>query len=140
MKTLQFLVRFEWALVLACVFAGASLAEGPSGSEKKPLIVQIHADWCSTCKKLEPTWARILDEFSRRSHTVRLDVSDRESYEASLEIARDFEIEDFFREHRRKTGTIAVLGCNSHDPPVFLRGEINLEEYRQALVSAESRC
>lgn len=126
--------------IAAMVFAAKSLAQAPTSLAARPLIVQIHADWCRTCKKLEPTWDRIRDEFAVRSHTLRLDVSDREAYEASAEKARQFDIEDFFHEHRRETGTIAILGCGAHETPILLRGELDLDKYRDAVALVEARC
>ena len=109
-------------------------------SENVPLVVQIHADWCRTCKTLEPTWTQIRGEFGDQSRILKLDVSDREAYEASLEKAKLFEIEAFFLKHRQKTGTIAVFDCTTREPVALLRGELGINKYRKAIALAWASC
>jgi thiol-disulfide isomerase/thioredoxin len=140
-----------WFLIIrsrtACVASALALAvilqttegianEAPESDEAKPYVVKIHADWCGTCKMLEPTWTRIRSELGDEAHVVNLDVSDRAALQRSQAEAERLGISEFFREYRGSTGTIAVLDGKNHRPIAILRGETDFSKYQEAVAEA----
>ena len=114
----------------------ASAQDSATRCDSKPFVVKIHAAWCATCKSLDATWAQIRSELSDQAIVVELDVSDRVAYQESRAEAERLGIADFFQEYRSQTGTIAVLDCKTREPVVILRGERDLEKYRDAVARA----
>ena len=136
------LSRAGWvvaAILLSTIVAGTGAAGATSESfvcETKPIVVKIHADWCGSCRATQPTWERVVAELSNRATMVRFDVTDRASYESAVAEAARLEIGDFLRAYRRRTGTIAVLDCETRQPLVVLSGERDFSKYREAIEEA----
>jgi len=126
-------------ILLALVNPGTSTsnqADTPGACDGKPYVVKIHADWCGACKALEPVWAQIETELSDQATVVSLDVTDRVGYSKSVATAERLGISEFFREYRRRTGTIAVLDCKTRKTVAIMNAEHDLEKYRQAVARA----
>jgi len=124
-------------LSTALVWVGPPNATAASfACETKPLVVKIHADWCGSCRATQPTWERVVAELSNRATMVRFDVTDRASYESAVAEAASLGIGDFLQEYRRRTGTIAVLDCETREPLVVLSGERDFNRYREAIEEA----
>jgi thiol-disulfide isomerase/thioredoxin len=102
----------------------------------KPIVVKIHADWCATCKRLDAIWTQLDTDMGDQVQVVTLDVSDRVAFQESQATAKELGLEDFFQEYRSKTGTIAVLDCNSREPVAVMNGELDLGKYREAIAEA----
>ena len=116
--------------------ASASAKDGPKACSEKPYVVKIHADWCRSCRALEALWARIESDLREQATPVTLDVSDRVAYSESQAAADSLGIGEFFQEYRSRTGTIAVLDCQSRQPVAILSAELDLEKYREAIIRA----
>jgi len=52
-----------------------------------PVLVDFYATWCSPCRMLAPTLARLSAEFAGRAKIVKVDV------DAEPELARQFQVE-----------------------------------------------
>ncbi|MBW2697598.1 MAG: hypothetical protein JRE70_14060, partial [Deltaproteobacteria bacterium] len=104
--------------------------------QAKPIVVKIHADWCATCKRLDAIWTQLDTDMGDQVQVVTLDVSDRVAFQESQATAKELGLEDFFQEYRSKTGTIAVLDCNSREPVAVMNGELDLGKYREAIAEA----
>ena len=71
MHTFQSSLRFILSLVAALSFAAAAWAAGKpfdqAGFEAakaagKPILVEIHADWCPTCRAQEPVISKLMQD------------------------------------------------------------------------------
>jgi thiol-disulfide isomerase/thioredoxin len=125
------------ALALALfLVSGAAANETPQACSSKPIVVKIHAAWCATCKSLDATWEQIRSDLGDQATVVELDVTDRLAYQQSQAEAERLGISDFFRKYRSKTGAIAILDCNTHEPVLVLRGERDLTKYQEAVAKA----
>ena len=102
-------------------------------SEQLPLIVKIHADWCSRCQAIEPTWQRIEKELGDEARIVVLDVTDETRLQAAQATAKELGLESFFVANRSRTGTVAIFKPGSATPAKLLYGEKNFEMYETAL-------
>ena len=124
-------------LAVALQSASIALAETRSGScSEKPYVVMIHADWCGTCRALESTWKQIRAELADEATILQFDVTDRTAFEASRAEAARLGIGEFFDEYRGRTGTIAVLDCETRKPVSVGGGERDLSTYREAVARA----
>jgi len=106
------------------------------GCSAKVVVVKIHADWCRTCKALDSVWTQLGETAGDDVTIVELDVSDRVAFNESKVAAEKLGISKFFNEYRSKTGTVAVLQCNSDEPVAVLNGERDLRKYREAIAKA----
>ena len=108
-----------------------ALAETPA--EPNALVVKIHADWCSTCKVLEPTWTEL--ESDPRARFVILDVTDDATKSQARATAEDLGIASFFDAYQGKTGTIAILASDSGEVVAVHKGERDAGVYREVLAT-----
>ncbi|MCP4039693.1 MAG: thioredoxin [bacterium] len=120
------------------LLASAATAGNDRGAECSgaPIVVKIHADWCSSCKALESLWTKLGREMGDRVTILKFDVSDRVAYTESEVEAKKHGLEDFFRQYRSQTGTIAILDCNSREPVAVMSGERDFDKYREAIAKA----
>jgi thiol-disulfide isomerase/thioredoxin len=125
-------------LALTFLLASPALAgDEPNSCEaKKPFVVKIHADWCGSCKATEATWTRVEKDLGDQATVVQLDVSDRVAYSESAAKAEELGIGEFFQEYRSRTGTVAILDCETLEPVEVLAGERDFEKYREAVEKA----
>ena len=127
------------ALAVALLLGGPTRdarAGAAEASQAKPFVVNIHADWCQTCRMLARTWLAIETELGDRAHLVKLDVSDRAALERSVAEAERLGLGEFFREHRAATGTIGVIHGKTRELVAVMRGENDLSSYREAIARA----
>lgn len=106
-----------------------------SETNDRPLVAITRADWCPTCRRLEPVVKRVEQEFKGRATFVYLDFTDDEA-QAKAE-ARAFEagIHDFYAANVGRTGIVAIFG-RDRGVPVRVRS-LDSEPYRRALEEAE---
>jgi thiol-disulfide isomerase/thioredoxin len=125
---------------LAALFALAlPLAAGPASSEtdaaKTPIVAKIHADWCGTCTRLEPTWEELQARYGDDVRFVVLDVTDRDAVEQSGAEAERLGITPFFEKNKGLTGVVGVIDLDSGETRVF-RGELDAKRYDEPIAAA----
>jgi thiol-disulfide isomerase/thioredoxin len=97
-------------LALIAIVALPALAKTPKS--KRPTVVIIRAEWCSACKKLEPTMMELKSQYGDRIDFVILDVSDEEKAAESAAVARKLGLSKFFDENKQKTSSVLVLSAS----------------------------
>ena len=130
-RTLLLAFSIFQALLLA---SGALADEESRTCESKPLIVKIHADWCTSCRAAQQTWDKVVTDLADEVTAITFDVSDRLAHQASAAEAKRLGISEFFQEYDRKTGVIAVLDCNTRIPSAIFAGERDFEKLRDDFV------
>jgi len=120
---------------------GIAVLTAPAGpraeAAAQPILVKVHADWCQTCTRLEPTWRRIEAEYGDRVRMVVFDVTDRGSLESSRENARRLGLSELFDDVKSSTGTIAVLRPN-REPVRIFKGVLDYAVYEAAIREADA--
>jgi thiol-disulfide isomerase/thioredoxin len=143
--------HFSSAGRLACGLAALvafGVATGAAGDHhqisaaddaSKPFVVKIHADWCGTCQKLNPTLEALRQRTGDDARIVVLDVTDRESLARATAEADRLRVRAFFDADKSKTGTVGILDGVTREVVSVLKGETDVAKYEAALAAAEGR-
>ena len=133
------------AILFSVVILGAASTQGADTSvsaEKdtsRPFVVKVHADWCGTCRMLEPTLSALSEKMGPSARVVVLDVTDRETYAAAVVEAKRLGIDSFFDEYKSRTGTVGVLDGSTRETVAVLSGELDVSVYERVLAEARGR-
>ena len=125
------------ALAAAAVLFLAPGAVGAEAPASQPMIVKMHADWCGTCKRLDPTFEALEREVGDRARIVVLDVTDDKRRTRARRRAAELGIEGFFDRYQSRTGTVGVLAADGSALEV-LKGETRVEKYVEILDRADA--
>lgn len=118
------------SLLVLFAFTAPAFADDHA-ADPSVLVVKIHADWCGTCKALEPTWSEL--EGEPNAQLVVLDITDDATKEGALATAKELGIESFYEAHGNKSGTVGVLDAKSGELIAVHKGELDAEVYRKAI-------
>ena len=124
------------ALAAAAVLAGPFGGGAAKAAETEgPLVVKIHADWCGTCTRMQPSWNRVSASLGGEARFVVLDVTNAGKVEQATAEADRLGIRSFFDAHKSKTGTVGVLDAGG-DPVLVFKGELDADAVQSALDQA----
>jgi thiol-disulfide isomerase/thioredoxin len=132
------LARSTLVLATGLLLTIALGSPGFSNEAAQPVFVKVHADWCGTCTRLEPTWSALQEEFGGEATFVVLDVTNRDALERAQAEADRLGIGAFFAAHKARTGTIGILDGRTGEPFAVMKGETNVARYREAWARAQS--
>ena len=132
----SFVVSLSLVALATAAQAGAPQVSAQEDAAR-PFIVKIHADWCGTCTRLEPTWEALRSRYGDEVRFVVLDVTDREAVARSAALAESLGLTAFFDANKSKTGTVGVLDARGETVKV-LKGELDPAAYVAALREARS--
>ena len=102
----------------------------------KPVVVNIHASWCSSCQRLEPTLSKLKQQYSGKASFVQFDVSDRSSSQSAMSRANQLGLGQFFQVNKAQTSLVAIVNPKTGMVIQEFRGNSNLQDYQTALNSA----
>jgi thiol-disulfide isomerase/thioredoxin len=127
-------------VALSCGALMLLIAPGAGAGEQSgnPQVVKIHADWCGTCTKLNPTWDALREEYGDSVDFVVLDVTDREAKSASEATAKQRGLEQIFKTYGGRTGTILIVAPGGDEPVAVLAGETDVAAYDEPIAEARS--
>ena len=130
------MTRFDRLVpLLALALLLASLPAGSETATQKPIVAKIHADWCGTCTRLEPTWEELQARYGDDVRFVVLDVTDREAIGRSAAEAQSLGITPFFEKNKGNTGVVGVIDAEGDVTQVF-RGELDAKRYDESITAA----
>ena len=115
------------------VITGEAFAQSAPLAKKiqgKPLVVDIYASWCPSCKNIAPTLSQLKRQYAGKVNFVVLDVTDRASTARSEAIARDLGLGQFFANNKTRTGSLIII-----DPST---GKILAQHYNNPNLSTYS--
>jgi thiol-disulfide isomerase/thioredoxin len=129
------LLSLAGSLLLAAMAQGES-AVSAADDASKPFIVKIHADWCGTCTRMNPTFETLQQKYGSQTRIVVLDVTDKESLADAKAEADRLGIREFLDRNKSKTGTVGVLHGASREAVVVMKGETDVAAYEAAISAA----
>lgn len=118
--------------------ANSNAAASPPATSPKnlPLVVVVRADWCPTCRRIEPTVTALQREYAGRVSFLVLDVTDDATSARSTVAAEQAGVGAFFRDNNA-TGIVAVFS-RGRSQVAKLAGEADVARYREPLSAALS--
>ena len=122
-----------WAAVST---AGDGISTADDAS--KPFLVKIHADWCGTCTRMNPTFEVLEKKVGEEARIVVLDVTDKETVAASTAEADRLGLRTFFDQYQSKTGTVGVLRGDTRETVEIMKGVTDEARYEAALNRARA--
>jgi thiol-disulfide isomerase/thioredoxin len=81
----------------------------PSQLQGKPVVVEIHADWCSKCQAIAPTLSALRRQYQGKAHFVAFDVTNRTTTQAATARARELGLVNFFAANRSRPSAVAII-------------------------------
>ncbi|MFM2430442.1 MAG: hypothetical protein RLZZ511_1655 [Cyanobacteriota bacterium] len=102
----------------------------------KPVVVNVHASWCSACKTVSPVLSKLQQEYGSKANFVAFDVSDRGSTKSAQNKAQQLGLSDFLQSNKSQTGLVAIVDPASGQVLQQFRGNGNIKDYQSALKQA----
>ncbi|MDJ0508514.1 MAG: thioredoxin family protein [Crocosphaera sp.] len=115
---------------------GGPLAKELQG---KPVVVDIHATWCSACKNVAPTLSQLKEQYQGKAHFIVLDVSDQAKSRQSEARAKQLGLGDFFAQNKSQTGSISIVDPANGNVLAQHRNNTRLSDYTSVLDAAISQ-
>ena len=135
---------FGTGLVVVAAFAAWAAAStagdaiSTDADASKPFLVKIHADWCGTCTRLNPTFEALEKNVGGEARIVVFDVTDKKAVAASRAEADRLGLRTFFDQYKSKTGTVGVLRGDTRETVEIMKGVTDVARYEAALDRART--
>ena len=102
----------------------------------KPVVVRIHADWCSACKATQTTIDDLKQAYAGKISFVQFDVTNAKTAQASQAQAQQLGLAKFYDASKSATSTVAVI--DPRDGKIFATfyNDGSLGDYKTAVDSA----
>lgn len=87
-------------------------AETPAlDHSSKPTVAVFYADWCGSCKILEPNMMKAMEEMENKDmlNVVKFDLTDDATKATSAAMAGENGLTDLYNAHAPKTGFAALV-------------------------------
>lgn len=91
------------------VVAQASSSPLAKELQGKPVVVDIYATWCPGCKNIAPTLSQLKQKYKDTAHFVVLDVTDKNTTQASAAKAKQLGLSSFFAANKSQTSLVAII-------------------------------
>lgn len=102
----------------------------------KPVVVNVHADWCPACKTVAPVLSKLQQQYRGKANFVSFDVTDRGSTQSAQNQAKQLGLNSFFQSNKSQTGLVAIVDPATGQVLQQFRGNGNLKDYQTALQQA----
>jgi thiol-disulfide isomerase/thioredoxin len=102
----------------------------------KPVVVNVHASWCSACKTVAPVLSQLQQQYGGKVNFVAFDVSDRGSSKSAQGQAKQLGLQRFLQANKAQTGLVAIVDPATGQVIQQFRGNGNLKDYQSALQQA----
>ncbi len=109
------------------IYAGEVAING--NGEPQVYVVKVHADWCGSCKALEPKLSELKNNFSNTSALfITLDVTDEDKAKQSRLLASALGMESLLKKNN-KTGLVFVVNASDKKNAEVLTKKNSIEEF-----------
>jgi thiol-disulfide isomerase/thioredoxin len=128
-------VIFLLGLLSISVIAVAQQKQAPKENVEPPkvLAVLFYADWCSSCKELEPKLNKVKRDFEGKPILfTRFDLTDEFTNDQAARYAALLGLENYYTENAGKTGYMLLIDSQSKK----VLGRINKQDSSEAMKAA----
>ena len=118
----------------------ASMAENKHNEiveAPQTMIVKFYADWCGSCKVMQPELDKFLENTKDKSTLyVHFDLTDEQTRQKSAYLAHSLGLEDIYNEHAAKTGFALLVDNDSKAVEGKITKDMSSEEMLAMLETA----
>jgi thiol-disulfide isomerase/thioredoxin len=131
------------ANVPAAEVSGATKALTQAGNETvgplapslqgKPVVIRIHADWCSACKATHVTLNDLRQAYAGKINFVEFDVTNAKTEAAAHAKAEKLGLVKFYDYAKAQTSAVAVINPQDNKVYAVFYNDGNLKDYEGAI-------
>ena len=99
----------------------------------KPLVVRIHADWCSACKATHGTIDDLQRAYAGKVNFIQFDVTNAKTAAVARAKAEKLGLAKFYNAVKAQTSTVAVINPKSGKVDATFYNDGNLKDYEGAI-------
>lgn len=102
------------------------------------IVVKVHADWCSTCKKMGPILEDLTQRLGGGTKTlfVKVDLTNDATKRQSRLLMNALNLSKVYREHTKKTGVLLLVDPKDAKVVKTLTSEMTAVQMEQAIRAA----
>ena len=105
----------------------------PSSLQGRPVVVRIHADWCSACKATHATYQAVQQQYAGKATFVTFDVTDAQTAAAAEEKAKSLGLIKIYDADKTATSTVAVINPRNGAVEASLYNDNVAADYDKAI-------
>jgi thiol-disulfide isomerase/thioredoxin len=99
----------------------------------KPLVIRIHADWCSACKATHATIGDLRQAYAGKINFVEFDVTNAKTAAVARTKAEKLGLVKFYDAAKAQTSTVAVINPQNGKVYAMFYNDGNLKDYEGAV-------
>lgn len=105
----------------------------------KPVVVKIHAEWCSACRTIAPIIREMQQQYNGRANFVVFDITNQSTIKASVARAKELGLDGFFAANKTRNATVAFINPENSQVLNEFTKNTNRADYTKAIDSAINR-
>lgn len=75
----------------------------------KPVVVEIHADWCPACRSISPMMKSLQKDYGNKANFVKFDITNKSTIQAAEAKARQLGLGGFFANYKTRNATVVII-------------------------------
>jgi thiol-disulfide isomerase/thioredoxin len=115
-----------------------ALSSADAGSNSRPYVIKLHAQWCPKCLMTKGAWSDLQARYAGRVNFLVFDYTNQRTTDASEVDARRIGLGEFF-ENAGGTGSVIVLDGRTKEVVSRISGVQDVEAYAAAVDAALAR-
>lgn len=126
---------FTMAFVMLGLVSVTANAEMPAMADKKPAVAIFYADWCGSCKVLDPKMKEAMGQMENKDalDVVMFDLTDDTTKAKTADLAASKGLSDVYQEFGPKTGFALLVDPKGHNNPIKITKTDSVEVIKAKL-------